>query len=377
MNHTSDTTPEQQAILTALDTCALVSVTDSKGTITYANDAFLVATQYSLQELLGQNHRILKSGDQTDELFDGLWQTISASKTWRGIIKNRAKDGSYFWVDTIIIPLLDANGRPTQYVSVRFLIDNPTETASPANEEPRADHAQVEFVSVISHQLRTPLTAINWYTDMLLDNDGQQLSEEQKTYINEIRNGSRRMSSLVNAVLNVSRVELGTFMIVPTLTDLAALCREVVAEFAPALTSNKIKLHETYEHLPKVPVDENLFRLILRIFLDNARLYTSLEGSISVSLKKQDKAYVLAVTDTGMGIPKQQQQYVFNKLFRADNVKARDNNGTGLGLYVAKAVVDGAKGKIWFESTENHGATFYFSLPLEGMHPRKGTRQLE
>src|SRR3989344_7170519 len=111
-----------QRLLTALDETALVSMTDEKGNILYANNKFIEVSRYSLSELLGQNHRILKSHQQPDQMFVDLWKTISNGKIWRGEIKNRAKDGTYYWVDTSIAPILGANGKPERYISVRFLI---------------------------------------------------------------------------------------------------------------------------------------------------------------------------------------------------------------------------------------------------------------
>lgn len=113
-----------EALIASLDQTALVSMTDSKGNILYANKKFLDVSKYSLDELIGQNHRILKSGQQPDKLFVELWKTISAGKVWRGEIKNRAKDGSYYWVDALITPILDESGKPERYISVRLLINN-------------------------------------------------------------------------------------------------------------------------------------------------------------------------------------------------------------------------------------------------------------
>lgn len=116
------TEKDYQGLLSALDKTALVSMTDNKGNILYANPKFIEVSRYSLPELLGQNHRILKSHQQPDEMFVELWKTISSGQVWRGEIKNRAKDGTYYWVDTSIAPILGANGEPEKYISVRFLI---------------------------------------------------------------------------------------------------------------------------------------------------------------------------------------------------------------------------------------------------------------
>lgn len=126
---------DYKALLTALDDTALVSVTDAKGRIIYANETFVKVSKYSLDELLGQNHRILKSGHQPDDLFVDLWKTISAGKVWRGEIKNRDKKGDYYWVDTSIAPILGANKKPERYISVRFLITDRKRSEQEAAEK--------------------------------------------------------------------------------------------------------------------------------------------------------------------------------------------------------------------------------------------------
>lgn len=114
-----------KSLLKSVDPEAYISITDSKGKIVYVNERFCKLTKYQSYELLGQNHRILKSRHQPDDLFEELWQTISSSKTWRGNIKNKAKDGSYFWVDTTIKPIIGQNNRPEYYVAIRYLTSKP------------------------------------------------------------------------------------------------------------------------------------------------------------------------------------------------------------------------------------------------------------
>lgn len=128
------TPDDYSALVKALDTTALVSITDKRGKIMYANKKFVDVSKYELSELMGQNHRILKSGAQSDSLFEDLWKTISAGKIWRGEIKNRAKDGTFYWVDTSIAPILDEHKKPVRYISVRFLITDRKEAEEAQHE---------------------------------------------------------------------------------------------------------------------------------------------------------------------------------------------------------------------------------------------------
>lgn len=521
---------DYDALLKAVSQAALVSITDSRGSIVYANDTFIKVSKYSYEELIGQNHRILKSGSQPDSMFDDLWKTISSGKVWRGEIKNRAKDGSYYWVDTSIAPILDASGVPERYIAVRFLITekkNSEEDIIKQNEElektkrvmlnvledvqeersraeslaselekfkialdgtsdhvvitdsngialyanagleritgfspeevlgkkvgtkelwggkmspefyeglwrtikiekkpfvgeitnkrkdgtpyqalssispimnkhgvleffigierditkeKEIDSAKTEFVSLASHQLRTPLSAINWYTEMLLSEDAGAITDMQREYLGEVSRGSRRMVELVNALLNVSRIELGTFAVQPEPTDVVELARDVINELKSKILEKKLHIEEAYvENLPKMMVDPKLTRIVFQNLLTNAVKYTPEEGKISISIAMSaDKTmFTIAVSDTGYGIPKEDQSRIFTKLFRASNIREKETDGTGLGLYIIKSIVEHSGGTVTFESEEGKGTTFTLTLPVSGMRPQEGNKQIE
>ncbi len=524
------TTLYYNALLSAVNQAALVSVTDAKGTIIYANDLFVRISKYSKEELIGQNHRILKSGSQPDSMFDDLWKTIASGKVWRGEIKNRAKDGSYYWVDTSIAPIFDASGMPDRYIAVRFLITqkknseediinqneelektkrvmlnvledvqeersraeslasdlekfkialdgtsdhvvitDPNGIALYANagleritgfspeeilgkkvgtkelwggnmtqefyehlwhvikiekkpfvaeitnkrkdgtsyqalssispivnkqgvleffvgierditREKEIDSAKTEFVSLASHQLRTPLSAINWYTEMLLSEDAGPITDTQREYLNEVSHGSRRMVELVNALLNVSRIELGTFAVQPEPTDVVELARDVLNELKPKISEKKLFIEEKFsEHLPKVLVDPKLTRIVFQNLLTNAVKYTPEEGKISVSiaLGEDGKMFTISVSDTGYGIPAEDRPRIFTKLFRASNIREKETDGTGLGLYIVKSIAEHSGGTVTFTSKEGKGTTFTLMLPVSGMRPQEGNKQIE
>lgn len=519
-----------KALLTAVSQAALVSVTDSRGSIVYANDTFVKVSKYSYEELIGQNHRILKSGDQPDSMFEDLWKTISSGKVWRGEIKNRAKDGSYYWVDTSIAPIFGDSGELERYIAVRFLITekkNSEESIMQQNEElektkrimlnvledvqeersraeslasdlekfkialdgtsdhvvitdpngvalyanaglkritgfspaevigkkvgtkelwggnmnqefyeelwriikiekkpfvgeitntrkdgtsyqalssispilnkhgaleffvgierditkeKEIDNAKTEFVSLASHQLRTPLSAINWYTEMLLSEDAGSITDTQREYLNEVSHGSRRMVELVNALLNVSRIELGTFAVQPEPTDVVELARDVLNELKPKISEKKLFIEEKFsEHLPKVLVDPKLTRIVFQNLLTNAVKYTPEEGKISVSiaLGEDGKMFTISVSDTGYGIPAEDRPRIFTKLFRASNIREKETDGTGLGLYIVKSIAEHSGGTVTFTSKEGKGTTFTLMLPVSGMRSQEGNKQIE
>jgi two-component system sensor histidine kinase/response regulator len=246
-------------------------------------------------------------------------------------------------------------------------------------QEKEVDKAKTEFVSLASHQLKTPLSAVSWYSEMLSDETAGKLNDQQKDFIKEIREGNDRMIKLINGLLNVSRIDMGTLSISPEPVNLATEMDSVLTEQQFGIKAKRLQVVKKYDKtLPKINLDLNLIRIVLQNLLSNAVKYSRENGQISIEIKKFNakEAYV-AVTDNGYGIPKIQQPSIFKKLFRADNVKSMKVEGTGLGLYVAKAVVEAFGGKIDFKSEENKGTTFFFTLPLKGAPKKEGSKGLE
>jgi len=239
------------------------------------------------------------------------------------------------------------------------------------------DKAKTEFVSLASHQLRTPLSAIGWYSEMLTDGDAGKLNEKQQQYLLEITKGNKRMVELVNSLLNVSRLELGTFVVDPVPTNIVTIAEESVKELVALLDEKKLKIEEDYDkEIPMINLDPKLTRIIFQNLLSNAVKYTP-KGKVSISVSRSDGSVLIKVADTGLGIPRHQQKRMFEKLFRADNVRVSNVEGTGLGLYIVKTVIDNVGGSIRFESKENVGTTFYVKLPLTGMKKKEGSRTLD
>lgn len=246
-------------------------------------------------------------------------------------------------------------------------------------EERAIDRAKTEFVSLASHQLRTPLTAINWYIEMLLQqgHGGQTLSESQRRDLSRVAIRSRRMIEVVNDLLNVSRLETGRLAIHPQPTDLPALIRGVLEELHPMARqfACDVIFHKAEELPHNVLIDRSLLRQVLNNILTNAIKYSKRgQGSrIWVQLERDDQGgYVMSVQDEGVGIPAAVQPRVFEKFIRADNVMKMETEGSGLGLYVVKMIMEACGGEVWFESVEGKGATFYVRIPPEGMQERSG-----
>ncbi|MDD5567500.1 MAG: ATP-binding protein [Patescibacteria group bacterium] len=245
-------------------------------------------------------------------------------------------------------------------------------------KEQEIDKMKSEFVSVASHQLRTPLSASKWFLEMLMDGDAGKLNKEQSEYIDHITKSNERMIALVNDLLNVSRIESGTIAIEPILTDIDGMIESVIFELAHIIKQKKQKTE--FEKLsggtPQIKIDPKLIRQVFQNLISNAVKYTPEGGKLGVRVSRDAKFLTFEVFDTGVGIPKSQQSKVFKKFFRADNVITLQTEGTGLGLYVAKSVVEASGGKIWFKSEEGKGTNFFFTLPIAGSARREGEKTL-
>jgi len=244
-------------------------------------------------------------------------------------------------------------------------------------QEREIDKAKTEFVSLASHQLRTPITTLRWLSELLASGANGSLNKKQQEYADEIHNASKRMIALVNAILNASRLELGTFVVEPQLVEIKKIAKSYIHELMPQIKKKKIIFKEKYgADIPAIVTDQKLIGIILNNLLTNAIKYTPIGGKIDFTILKKGTDIVLTVADTGVGIPEAQQKKIFTKMFRADNAKTIDPDGTGLGLYIVKEIINRTGGKISFTSEENKGSTFRFVLPLSGMVKKEGSNEL-
>lgn len=246
-----------------------------------------------------------------------------------------------------------------------------------STKEREVDRAKTEFVSLASHQLRTPLSAIKWYMEMLLGGDVGKFNKAQREYMEAVDQSNVRMIDLVNSLLNVSRIDMGTFAIDPKPINLADISESVISELVMQIKEKNIKFSAKYEkNLPLVQADPKLARIIIQNLFSNAVKYTPNNGKVGVAINKDGESLMLKVSDSGYGIPIDAQDKIFTKLFRAENVRSKEVEGTGLGLYMVKSIVEESGGKVWFESLENKGTTFYVTIPLSGMKKKEGNREL-
>lgn len=354
-----------------------ILITDAEGIILYANKAAEHITGFSRKEMIGQKagSKHLWGGNMDKKFYENLWHIIKDKKdVFVGDIKNSRKNGTIYYSSATISPVLDEHENVIYFVDIQRDITKLKEI----------DEAKTEFVSLASHQLRTPLSSVNWITEMLLSKDIGELNEKQNKFIELIYDSNKRMTALVEDLLNVSRIELGKFLPEPEKVNLVEIVESVIDELRPKLKSRRISIHKHIDSdMETLRLDPHHARMAIQNLLDNAAKYAFEGGEITVTIKKIDKGasiddhslhengVLLSISDTGYGIPVDQQDKIFQKLFRAQNVIEHETDGTGLGLYIVKSLVERAGGKIWFKSEENKGTTFHILYPRKAKAHKK------
>ena len=378
----------------ALDQHAIVAITDVQGTITYVNEKFCAISKYSREELIGQNHRILNSGHHPKDFFKQMYQSIANGKVWHDEIKNRAKDGSLYWVDTTIVPFLGAEGKPRQYVAIRAditerklaaeaLAQQASELSRQA-EQRKADEQEIRnlndelehrviertsqleaanneleaFTYSVSHDLRAPLRHIAGFSKMLAEESGVSLLPEAQHYLQRIQDGTRRMGNLVDDLLNLARI--GRHELRVQVTGLDSIVRDVIADLAPDLEGRKIEWK--IGKLPYVEGDPALLKVVFQNLLSNAVKYTRprADAIIEVSVDQTAGEQVVCVRDNGVGFNMNYADKLFGVFQRLH--RAEDFEGTGVGLATVQRIVQKHGGRIWAQAELDKGAAFYVSL---------------
>ncbi|MDA0656363.1 MAG: PAS domain S-box protein, partial [Proteobacteria bacterium] len=266
-----------------LDEHAIVSIADVKGNFTYVNDKFCEISGYSREELLGRNHRIVKSGDYTDEFYDDLWQTISSGKVWNGEIKNLKKGGGYYWVDATIVPFLNELGRPFQYVAIRTDV---TERVRAKEEAERANLAKSEFLSSMSHELRTPMNAIMGFTQMLEFDPQEPLSAEQKKSTGRVLKSAEHLLSLIDDVLDFAKIEAGSISVSVEKLSFPHILDNALEMVKGMAAEHGIQIHAPAPEAARFSIQGDYTRLsqCLVNLLSNAVKYNREDGTVTVSI---------------------------------------------------------------------------------------------
>lgn len=334
----------------------MVTITDENGVITYVNGMAEKITGYKKEMMLGKTPRLW--GRQMDEEFyKNFWKRIKEDKKpfWGEVI-NKKRNGELYEAEVNISPILDDSGKLLFFVSIERDL-----TKAKAIEK-----IKTEFISLASHQLRTPLSAVKWFGKMLISGDAGDLNPMQKEYVEKIYESNEREIRLVNSLLNVSKIESGKILVEPRLTDLTRLISSVMTDSRLEAGEPGKKLTAVIDKkIPKIYIDEDQIRQVYANLISNAVRYTKKGGVISVKVYLSKNFIMTEIKDNGIGIPKREQKRVFDKFFRASNALKIETDGTGLGLFLSKTIVESSGGKMGFRSSEGKGSTFWFTLPVK------------
>ena len=323
---------------------------DQTGAMNQPNKATLRFFGAGAQEIEGKNIFSL-CAEEDSEIRDRLFQFYHTKVPInREEVRMTVKSGEVRWIMISIFTLGKSSNSNNVGLATIFDI----------SEQKKLDQAKTEFVSLASHQLRSPMAAIKWSGDMLLSGDIGQLTDKQREYVNRIYKVNEETIDLVNTLLNVSRIEIGTLAIDKRATNVPEICQSILEELAPQIEQKKIQIEKQYNApLENVNTDPKLLRIVIQNLISNAVKYTPDGGAVTIALNETANERQVSVTDTGYGIPKEQQDKIFTKLFRADNVrKLSAVQGTGLGLYLVKSIIEALGGNISFQSEENRGSIF-------------------
>lgn len=319
-----------------------------------ASSRLLGVPQIKVKDLNIFGRMQCESLDHLDLLINKYQSGISVSDE---TVQVKRMDGEFSWALMSLFQFTDDSGRQ---MGLMTLVD--------ITKQKNIENAKTEFVSLASHQLRTPIAGIKWSAELLELDAGKTLTPQQKRYVDRLLTGVSRMALIVDDFLRVSRFELGTFQPEYVSIDLERTVHEIIAEQAPRVTQKKIEIKTFFDETIKTLVtDQNLLRMILSNLYSNAVKYTREEGTIHIGFSKKDDEIHLSIADNGMGIPMKDQDYIFSKLFRASNAVRNIPDGTGLGLYIVKQAVDVLRGRVSFTSVEDVGTTFEIVLPLSSL----------
>jgi PAS domain S-box-containing protein len=346
-----DRVPQLEDFKRALDHAAIVATTDVAGRITYVNDKFVEISGYSRAELIGQDHRIINSGYHSKEFMANLWRTIANGRVWHGELRNQAKDGHYYWVDTTIVPFLDTRGKPYQYIAIRADITD----RKVAEEQLRQQAALArvgQMAAVVAHEVRNPLAGIKGAMQILMSR--RTADDRELPVMRDIVGRIDALSDLINDLMVFARPRpprLATVELRPLLHDaIIVMRRDPSAEGVEISVSGEEDVSAT--------ADTDMIRATVLNLLINAVQAMAGRGRIDVILSRNHDAATIQVRDTGPGIPPELRDQVFEPFF---TTKAR---GGGLGLPIARRTAELHGGSLSLDPAEGGGTVATLTLPL-------------
>lgn len=344
----------------ALDESSIVAITNQKGIITHVNDNFCKISKYSREELIGKDHRIINSSHHPKEFIKDLWTTIANGKVWKGELKNKAKDGSAYWVDTTIVPFLNERGKPYQYVAIRSDISErkrgEERIAKILLDIEHQNTQLVDFCNIVSHNLRSPLINISMLIEFLETCDEE---EERTKILSKLKPVVNHLNTIFDELVESlqikqdSEIDLAPVDLMKTINTILMVFETQINQ---CNANVKVDLEETIVTYSQKYADSILTNLV-----SNALKYKSPNRLLTLDVKTyyDDKGLVLSVADNGLGIDLNRHK---NSMFKIRKVFHVHPDSRGFGLFITKTQVDAMGGEIWVDSLPDVGSTFYIRL---------------
>ena len=349
----------------ALDESSIVAITDQKGIIKYVNHNFCKISKYSADELIGKDHRIVNSGFHSKEFIKTLWTTIAQGKVWKGELKNKAKDGTTYWVDTTIVPFLNDEGKPYQYVAIRSDVTerkNVEEQIKRSNEKAieyvsLLEHKNtqlVDFCSIVSHNLRAPLINMSMLVDFLEQSEDE---DERNDVLTKMKPVVNHLMDVFNELVETLQVTQDTQIDSDTIV-LKECLRKVLRGFEAQIDEYEADIQLDPNHIPVLTFPHKYIESILTNLISNALKYKSPNQKPKITIntvKKSENIILLTVADNGLGIDLALHK---NQVFKIRKTFHKHPDAKGFGLFMTKNQVEAMGGKIWVESEPDKGSTF-------------------
>jgi len=355
----------------AVDASAIFTISDTEGKIIYANDRVCEISGYSKDELIGQPHSIFRHPDMRGEVFAKMWEMIQSKQIWKGIIKNKKKNGEPYYVDSTIVPVMDENDNIVQYLGIRnditVLMENELALKEAVEKARAADRAKSQFLANMSHEIRTPMNGIVGFLDLISETE---LNQNQKEYLSIVKSSADHLLEIINDILDISKIESGKLKLENIAINLKEELKNSLYLYNGKALEKGIRLECDIDGGLDTPLKADPVRLrqVISNLISNAVKFTE-KGCVKLSVKKLTEnstqiKLLFSIQDNGIGIPKEKIEYIFSPFEQADSSTTRRFGGTGLGLAISKRLIEMMGGNLTVESEVGKGSTFSFTLDL-------------
>jgi PAS domain S-box-containing protein len=349
-----------------------VFITDTDGTIQFVNAMFTKLTGYTVDEAIGENARLLKSGETPQETYAELWDTIQSGMEWRGEIMDRRKDGSHFWANETIGPVKDENGVITHFVATHEDITHRKEAEiamrQATTQAEIANRTKSELLANMSHELRTPLNAIIGFSEsMQVETFGPVGSDKNQEYLNDIHQSGKHLLGLINDILDVSTIEAGAMELEEENVNITDVVETSVRLIRPRADNGQVSVNSTIDpEIPLIYADARRVKQVFLNLLSNAVKFTPEGGEVTVSAQlNDDGSLAVAVADKGIGMDEEEVTKALSTFGQVDSGLDRKHEGSGLGLPLTKGLMELHGGTMEIQSEKGHGTSITVTFPKE------------